>query len=236
MQERAKESVRGRAPRRDKGQPLWRPRDLGVLVWSAEQYGVRRDHLAVVLARWAGPGETKEPGRLAATTVKDWVQRWRRAGILDSARFLMSEPGWVWVTREGLERLEVGYRMWEPKERGLAHLHAVNSARLLVEQRQPEARWYAERQLRSEQPFAGHQARPDHQPDAEVQLGAQRVAIEVELSAKTPQWLRAILYELARRYDGIWYFCPPAMQEPMRQAFAPLDPTVRRKFSLVPLP
>lgn len=62
------------------------------------------------------------------------------------------------------------------------------------------------------------------------------MAIEVERSAKTPQRLPAILYGLARRYDGIWYFCPKALEEPLRQSFAQLDPAARRKFSLVRLP
>lgn len=61
-----------RAPRRDKGQPQWTERDLAVLAWIGEQYGVRRDHLAVLLGR-AAHADTKTPGRLAATTVKDWV-------------------------------------------------------------------------------------------------------------------------------------------------------------------
>lgn len=153
--------TRKRAPRRDKGQPLWTPRDLVVLAWIADQYGVRRDQLAILLARWAET-ETREPGRLAATTVKDWVQRWRRAGIIESTRLLMREPTWVWVTRKGLEHLELDYRYWEPKERGLAHLSAVNQARLLVEQERPTAIWRSERRLWSEQPATHTQTQLDH--------------------------------------------------------------------------
>lgn len=227
--------TRGRAPRRDKGQPLWTPRDLAVLVWMADQYAVRRDHLAVLLGQRA-EAPTKVPGRLAVTTVKDWVQRWRRAGIIESMRVLLGEPGWAWVTREGLEHLELTYRYWEPKERGLAHLHAINQVRLLVEQRQTAAIWRSERWLHSEQPVARQQSDLTHRPDAEVLLGPQTVAIEVERSAKTPQRLPAICYELARRYDGIWYFCPTPVLESMQRAVAQLDPAVRRKFSLVELP
>jgi hypothetical protein len=227
--------TRGRAPRRDKGQPLWTPRDLAMLVWMADQYAVRRDHLAVLLGQRA-EAQTKVPGQLADTTVKDWVHRWRRVGIIESRRVLLEAPGWVWVTREGLEHLEVAYRYWEPKERGLAHLHAINQVRLLVEQRQPAAIWRSERWLHSEQPVARQQSDLTHRPDAEVLLGPQTVAIEVERSAKAPQRLPAICYELARRYDGIWYFCPKPVLESMQRAVAQLDPAVRRKFSLVELP
>jgi hypothetical protein len=227
--------MRLRVPRRDKGRPLWTPRDVLVLAWIAAQYAVRRDQLAVLLGRWAA-AQTKAPGRLAATTVKDWIQRWRQAGLIESARVYVGEPGWVWVTREGLERLDLAYRTWEPKEQGLRHLYAINQVRLWVEQRQPEALWRSERQLRSEQPFVGDQEYQEHRPDAEVLLGTQTVAIEVERSAKTPQRLPTIFYELARTYDAIWYFCPTPMLEPMRRALAQLDLPTRQKFSLVELP
>jgi hypothetical protein len=206
-----------------------------VLTWIGEQYGVRRDHLALLLGR-AAQADTKTPGQLAATTVKDWVQRWRRVGILDSASILVGEPGWVWLTRKGLEHLEQDYRYWEPKERGLAHLHAINQARLWVDQRQPGAIWRSERQMYSERPGVGNPTGLEHRPDAEVQIGEHLVAIEVELKAKKPKQMPAILYGLARTYDGIWYFCPPALEKPLRQSFGQLDAAARRKFSLVLLP
>lgn len=114
----------------------------------------------------------------------------------------------------------------------MTHLLAITQARLLVEARQPEAEWRSERALRSRQPFTAGQTQGEHQPDAEVQLGERRVAIEVELHIKSKKRQPAILYQLARRYEGIWYFCPKALEEPLRQSFGQLD-AVRRKFSLV---
>jgi hypothetical protein len=226
---------RPRAPRWDKGQPLWTPRDLEVLAWMAEQYGVRRDHLALLLGRRAG-AETQTPGRLADTTVKDWVQRWRQAGVIGSIQLLMGQPSWAWVTCLGLEHLELNYRRWEPKARGVEHLHAVNQVRLWVEARYPEAVWWSERALRSGRAFTPAHTRAEHLPDAEVELRGQRVAIEVERSPKRPRPLQAILYELARRYDAIWYFCPRATQGAMQRAVAQLNEPVRKKFSLIDLP
>ena len=214
---------------------MWTPRDLEVLTWIAEQYGVRRDQLAVLLAR-EGVVATKTPGRLAPATVKYWVERWKPAGVIGTVRLLVGQPSWVWVTRLGLEHLEVAYRYWEPQARSVAHLYAVNQVRLLVEARHPEAVWRSERALRSERAFQPAQTHAEHLPDAEVELREQRIAIEVERSPKKPRPLQAILYELARRYDGIWYFCPKAAQGAMQRAVAQLDPAVRRKFSLVPLP
>lgn len=134
MSEQPSETQKTRAPRRDKGQPRWTERDLAVMTWIAQQYGVRRDQLAVLLGRGAA-AQTKAPGRLAETTVKDWVQRWRGAGVLGSTQLLMGQYAWVWVTYLGLDHLGLEYRYWEPKARSLPHLHAINQARLMVEAR-----------------------------------------------------------------------------------------------------
>ena len=226
---------RKRRVRSDKGQPKWTERDMTVLQWIAEQYGVRRDLLAVLLARW-GQVQTQTPGQLADATVKDWVRRWRRADVLGSTGVVLGQRGWVWLTRLGLEHLDLEYRYWEPRARALPHLHAINQARLLVEARYPQAEWRSERELRAGQPFVAGQTGGEHQPDAEVALGAQRIAIEVELTAKSKKRQPAILYHLARRYEAIWYFCPKALEEPLRQSFGQLDAAARRKFSLVLLP
>ncbi|HEU5199300.1 MAG TPA: hypothetical protein VFU32_06670 [Ktedonobacterales bacterium] len=213
----------------------WTQRDLRALRWIGEQYAIRLDQLAMLLARWqAGPTQT--PGRLAAETVRKLVQRWKRAGLVDSGQLVRGEPGWVWLTRLGLEHLELDYRLWEPKAQSLPHLYVINQARLWVEQRQPEACWRSERQLRSEHPFVGHQGHQEHRPDAEVLIGSQAVAIEAERQVKAALRLPTIFYELARSYDAIWYFCPTPLLEPMRRAFAQLDPPTRQKFSLVELP
>ena len=58
----------------------------------------------------------------------------------------------------------------------------------------------------------------------------------MELTAKSKKRQPAILYNLARRYEAIWYFCPKALEEPLRQSFGQLDAAARRKFSLVLLP
>lgn len=90
-----------------------------------------------------------------------------------------------------------------PKAGSLPYLHAINQARLMVEARQPEAEWRSERALRSGQPFTAGQTGGEHQPDAEVLIGAQRVAIEVELNIKSKKRQPAILYALARRYPKV---------------------------------
>lgn len=223
-----------RPPRSDKGRMQWTKRDREALQWIGEQYAIRMDQLAVLLGRSATE-PTRAPGILGNETVRKLVHRWKKAGLVDRAILARGEPGWVWLTREGLDQMELEYRLWEPKAQSLPHLFAINQARLLVEVRQPEAEWRSERMLNSGRPFLRSQTRLEHRPDAEVVLGQQVVAIEVERSVKAALRLRTIFYELARTYAGIWYFCPPAIQKPLEQALAQLDPAVRRKFSLVRL-
>lgn len=227
--------VQERAPRSDKGRMRWTERDLAVLRWIGEQYALHLGHLAILLGRSADtPLLTSGP--LGSETVRKLVQRWKQAGLVERAWLLPTDPSWVWLTRKGLEQVELDYRFWEPKVQGLPHLAAVNQARLWVEQHQPTAIWHSERQFSSGRPFTRSHTRLEHRPDAEIELGSHRVAIEVERSAKTPQRLPAILYGLARRYDGIWYFCPPTTQEGMQRAIAELNPpAIRQKFSIVPL-
>jgi len=224
-----------RKPRRDKGQMRWTPRDLAALLWIGEQYAVRLDQLAVLLARLSS-APTQTPGMLREDTVYKLVKRWEQAGVVKYAVLLSQTPSWVWLTREGLEQVGLSYRFWKPKAQGLAHLYAVNQARLEIEQRYPTAIWRSERHLNSERGFSRKQARGPHRPDAEVEVEGRRMAVEVELSDKVSGRLAAILYELARTYAGTWYFCPPATKGLVQRAIEQLNPpAVRQKFLLVAL-
>ena len=117
--------ARKRAPRSDKGRMQWTQRDLRALRWVGEQYAIRLDQLAALLARWQS-GPTQTPGRLASETVRKLVQRWKKAGLVERALLARGEPGWVWLTHEGLEQMELDYRLWEPKAQSLPHLYAIN--------------------------------------------------------------------------------------------------------------
>ena len=57
-------------------------------------------------------------------------------------------------------------------------------------------------------------ARGEHLPDGLAITAERRVAIEVELTAKSRRRITAILDELAARFDAVLYFCAPA---PARQ-------------------
>jgi hypothetical protein len=235
-QEAVKGAIReARKPRQDKGKMRWTERDLAVVRWIGEQYAVRQDQLAIKLARLSSV-PTQAPGVLREDTVYKLVTRWKQAGVVEMTALLRQQPSWVWLTHEGLEQMDLPYRFWKPKVQGLAHLYAVNQARLWIEQRAPTAIWRSERQLAHERGFMRKQAHGPHRPDAEVESDGQRMAVEVELSEKVSGRLAAILYELARTYMGIWYFCSPATQALMQRAVAALNPpALRQKFAIVPL-
>lgn len=144
-----------------------------MLGWIGEQYGVWRDHLALLLGR-AATEPTQAPGRLGETTMQKLVQRWKRQGLIETATLEHGQPSWVWLIRKGLEQLELDYRYEEPKLQSLPHLYAVNQVRLWVAERLPEALWCSERHLNSERPFTHRQAQAEVLPGILAPRGGRR--------------------------------------------------------------
>ncbi len=176
---------------------LWpRPRDLEVLKWTCEQCAARLDHVEAV----AGCS------RQVANRI---VARLRDAGLARTRRYLIGEPMWVLPTGSGLRISDRGGQPWIPSALSLAHLAAVNSVRLHIQGRTPEAEWIAERQLRSEHHDERHKKGKyaNHLPDGVAIYEQRAVAIEVELHYKGRRATGAILDELTRRYDTTLYYC-----------------------------
>ncbi|MGH2478441.1 MAG: hypothetical protein ACRDHW_02130 [Ktedonobacteraceae bacterium] len=103
--------------RSDKGLVLATPRDRDILPSIAHHTIVRVDHLREMLSQ--APGallKHPETGLLAESTVKDQVDRWRRAGWIESGKVLADEPAYIWLTRQGLQRfgLDGLYRKNKP--------------------------------------------------------------------------------------------------------------------------
>ncbi len=104
---------RQRKVRGDAGQMRYTERDVWALTWIGDQYGIRFDQLQELLGQRPG-GVVQTPGGLGSATVRDMVQRWQRAGLVDHRKVLVGEPGWIWLTRGGLEHMDLPYRVWEP--------------------------------------------------------------------------------------------------------------------------
>jgi hypothetical protein len=173
------------------------PRDLEVLPVIADQCAVTLPQLARLI------GRTERTAR--------WLRdRWQRAGWVESGVLLVGRPVFVWLTSRGHAACGVEFKTWRPHAIGrLAHLAAVTDVRLHVAMRRPEAEWISERVIARRGFEAGQ--RRKHLPDAEVLIGDQRVAVEVELTQKERRRTQAIVAELHARYDAVWYFVAPSV-------------------------
>lgn len=220
---------RERKERRDKGQIRLTPRDLSVLHWIGEQYGVRLDQLRRLLGRDA-QRETKVEGLVAAGTAKRVVKRWRKAGLAERQKFFHKEPSWIWLTRKGLSQFELPYSFWEPNVVTLKHIYWVNQARLYIEKRRGrDILWWSERDIKQMRNSQGHYV------DAEVEIDGNVVGLEVELTPKKLRDLKSILVSLAKEYTTIWYFTNSATRNMVERNIAKLPASSKRKFRIYDL-
>lgn len=225
-----------RTPRRDKGQPRWTTRDIWLLRWIAAMYTVRIDHLQALLSL-RPMGKTQEEGGLGEGTVRHWVERWRRAGILEHGVILAGKPGFVWLTRKGLHTLELPYRPWVPNPGRLRHLYYINQVRMSCENLEDTPTWVSERRLDSERGPRRRGEQAGHLPDGELHWSDGVVyAVEVELSRKVDNRLTGILKQVGQDYPGVWYYVLPRMKPLLEQAIADLPPwpgdQIRERFDV----
>jgi hypothetical protein len=225
-------------PRRDKGHPRWTTRDVWVIPWIAEQYALRFDQLLELLSRQP-LGQTQEEGWVGEATVRHWLERWRKAEVIGYASLLVGQPGWVWVTRKGLQTLDLDFRMWEPNPARLRHLYYCNEVKLMLTSTHPEASWYAERVLRNGLDAMRKSDEMIHMPDAEFLFeDGEAVAIEVEISKKTEGRLHEIFQTVCTRYTGIWYYTLPSVTPHIRAALDSWERSARmyrQKFRVIEL-
>jgi hypothetical protein len=168
-----------------------RASDVQLLAWLSEQYAARADQLELLLGR--------DP-----RTVQRTLARLGQARLVQTTRMLLGEPSWVIPTTAGIRLGGYGFQAWRPRIGLLAHVAAVNDVRLHVQSRAPTSEWVCERLLALERNGA------EHLPDGVALIDGRRVAIEVELTVKSARRTRAILDELAQRFDAVAYFCAPA--------------------------
>lgn len=203
--------------RRDKDQVQATPRDIEVVSYIAHMEAVRRDHLRVAFSR--SPGGAMKGEYIAESTLKDQIERYRdRAGWIEYKRYL-SEPGWCWATKKGLELvgLDLLYTARAPSPVRYHHLWAISEVRMFWynsdDDESLDGVWISERQLRAE--MAGlrrrkHMINADEDayafapvqiargiiPDAVVAGDGWCDAVEVELTPKKPDEIKAKLERL----------------------------------------
>jgi hypothetical protein len=182
---------------------LFSERDGRLLELVGEQYALSVDQLALLI------GRTHRTGR--------WLRdRWRRAGWIESRPLAHGGPSYLWLTARGIQVAQSPYRTWRPNLSMLKHIEAVTEVRLLVDRELRLGDWICERAL-AQTSLPRSRCRP-HLPDAVLEIGAERIAIEVELSLKSRPRLAAIFEQLGHEYERVWYFAPP----PLRPALAEL--------------
>jgi len=182
-------------------------RDAGALVFAADMYGIQLDQLATLTG-----GDRS--ARAAAA-------RWRELGYAETARLSVG-AAWVWVTRAGLAACGRSYSPTKPGLSQLAHIRAVNAARIALEAtggyRAGGAFWRCERRIRSRHGVGVRQHLPDaevHWPDevpgpdgAPVSWAGECWAVEAEVTPKTVARTTAIMREILLRTGD--YGCPAA--------------------------
>jgi hypothetical protein len=156
-----------------------------------------------------------------------------RAGQLRAARLLHGEPALYVATRAGLR--SVGLESLAPcrvSTTGFAHLSACGRLAVALERAHPDARLASERELRlaerrAGRPIAsaevglGRDGEPAlHRPDLVLFGPHGPVAIEVELTIKSPRRLRQIVrgWGRCRLVQGVVYHATPGAARAVRRA------------------
>ena len=210
-----------RAPRSDAGEVRLTARDLDVMAFMSEQYGIRKDQLPRLV------------GDVAERTIRALIDRWVRAGLIKRRTIFAGEHSWLWPTREGLELSGEALPYWEPRPGILEHVYWVNEIRFRVAERHADSAWVSERRLRAE---AGGANRPEHMPDGLVLKGDTRIAVEVQLAQKSRERAAETLAHLTGTYDGSWIFAKAGGPfQAIDRALAALDPTRTKRVRLLPL-
>jgi hypothetical protein len=217
-----------RKQRSDKGLVMATARDLYCVGWIAEQYAARADQIQRLLSRFPDPEHPFKDGRgMAATTVRDQLARWKRAGWIDYRRTLADEPAYAWTTKRGLQLVGLDgiFTAREPASTRLNHIYAVNQLRLWMDGRY-ENSWVSERRYKSEQfKKLKKGEKLEVIPDGLITKDGGVIAIEAEISAKKPADVWAKLARLIHRYEStglafeaafplVWFYVP---NEPMKK-------------------
>lgn len=223
-----------RKTRSDKGQVQLNYRDFDSLHWIAEQYAARLDQLQTLLGRKAGRG-AKTEGVISENAARLVVSRWKRAHLAEYKRFVVEEPGWVWLTAHGLSELGLGYKAYEPSLGKQEHLFEVNVVRLRLEKADPDGTWRSERSLRAGVSYVKGDA-PIHMPDATWKTEKGTAAIEVELSPKKPEVLHKILNALTSTYLQVWYYVTDETRHGILAARNHFDEITANSIHVFPLP
>jgi hypothetical protein len=208
---RRRSRAQGRARRWDAG-PVPTARDLAALRFIGEQYAVRVDVAAVLLARLSAAGP-QAGGQLSRRQLREQLGRWERAGWAERRRLLGHT--WVTPTRAGLRLAGLAFDPWTPALDRLEHHHAVAVVRLAREPVPGRGGWVCERALWRRRGKASWHLVDGALP-APVPAGWQGISeawelIEVELTQKARPRTVAALKTRPPHTAAVTYYVPAAL-------------------------
>jgi hypothetical protein len=248
--------ARERKRRADAGTIRVQPRDRAALAWMIDMRGISEPDLAVLLARLDG---RREP--LALKTARSVVDRWQAAGLAEAQRILVGEPRVITPTTKAAVLLGLARVGRDGRPDALSpiawtqikHVMACARVRLSLEDTSDltasNGAWISDRVLRGEGTdgptgVAGRVTQR-HLPDAVMTLpgvpGPEgeplRVAVEVELTAKSPAVLDEIVKDLGRslRWDEVRYFTSAEAGRAVEAALARAKPG-KNPIRVYPIP
>lgn len=227
-------SPTGRRKRKDANIARLLPRDELVLTWIGQQYAMRLDQIQELLGQRTGHGTTYW-NQISESATRNVIARWKKAGWVQARRIDAQEPLWVWLTKEGLQRIGLTYQyqsLDRLSKHDRSHLYAITDVRLQLDDGTEGIEWTSERTLlQGVKRAAGYER--VHRPDAVFACGDDLIAIEVELSRKTMPLLSHILEDLVSKksYHGHAYHVLKALvgEEQAQRAF----PEARRYYTHV---
>jgi hypothetical protein len=208
-------------------------RDLAVLTFAGEQYGVPMATVAELLARHAVA--TRPLGASAAATVaRRTAARLGAGGYAE--RLTVAGQVWLVPTSRGLALTRQDeeprpFEVWRPAAWKLEHVAAVGRLRLHLQDAYPQARWESERSIRRR--WAGTGARVRY-ADAGLHFpDGSAVGVECELHVKAPHLYQGIAADQDPAWTGgVWWFTPPAQVDLLGRRLAEVRATRHRVFAL----
>lgn len=172
------------------------------------------------LMAWLGIGRTVAYRRVAALS---------EAGLIERVALVRGMPALLRATREGLRYAGLGLTVARVSPGSVHHWLACASTALMLAEEAGHERILAARELRLHERIEGRAIasaktgeNPDgsprlHRPDLAIVAGARPIAIEVELTPKSPRRLEGLIraWRRASWVEQVRYYCAPG---PARRA------------------
>jgi hypothetical protein len=213
------------------GRPVVTERDLRVLSFAVEQFGLPMGLVAELVGRL-----TPDP---LSPTVAGRVAR-RLAARLEAGHYIrrvvVAGQTWIVPTEAGLALgmapdQDTPYDVWRPAGWKLEHTEAVARMRLHLEDRHPDGTWESERAIRRR--WHGSIARVRRSDGGLHFDGGGAVGVEVELKIKQPHLYEGIVRDQDPTWDaGVWWWTPAGQVELLEWRLAAVGAVGHRVFQL----